>query len=96
MNNPETAHQNYFYQIVDEENKKMQNAELRRLTYVALTRAKKEIFITNGKYTPAKDSSAFLPGGEKNPSSIFNVLEPVYDFYLKRKQQSRSPSTRKK
>lgn len=81
VNNPETAHQNYFYQIVDEENKKMQNAELRRLTYVALTRAKKEIFITNGKYTPAKDSSAFLPGGEKNPSSIFNVLEPVYDFY---------------
>lgn len=91
VNNPETEHQNYFYQLVDEENKKMQNAELRRLAYVALTRAKKEIFITNGKYSPAKDSSAFLPGAEKNPSSLFNVLEPVFDFYSQQKTQNPLP-----
>ncbi len=87
VNNPESEHQNYFYQLVDEENKKMQNAELRRLAYVALTRAKKEIFITNGKYSPAKDSSAYLPGAEKNPSSLFNVLEPVFDFYSQQEAQ---------
>lgn len=91
VNNPETEHQNYFYQLVDEENKKMQNAELRRLAYVALTRAKKEIFITNGKYSPAKDSSAFLPGAEKNPSSLFNVLEPVFDFYSQQETQNPLP-----
>ncbi len=91
VNNPESEHQNYFYQLVDEENKKMQNAELRRLAYVALTRAKKEIFITNGKYSPSKDSSAYLPGAEKNPSSLFNVLEPVFDFYSQQETQNPLP-----
>ncbi len=91
VNNPESEHQNYFYQLVDEENKKMQNAELRRLAYVALTRAKKEIFITNGKYSPSKDSSAYLPGAEKNPSTLFNVLEPVFDFYSPQETQNPLP-----
>lgn len=91
VNNPESEHQNYFYQLVDEENKKMQNAELRRLAYVALTRAKKEIFITSGKYSPSKDSSGFLPGGEKNPATIFNVLEPVFDFYSQEETNSPLP-----
>ena len=91
VNNPESEHQNYFYQLVDEENRKMQNAELRRLAYVALTRAKKEIFITNGKYSPSKDSSAYLPGADKNPSSLFNVLEPVFDFYSQQETQNPFP-----
>lgn len=91
VNNPESEHQNYFYQLVDEENRKMQNAELRRLAYVALTRAKKEIFITNGKYSPSKDSSAYLPGADKNPSSLFNVLEPVFDFYFQQETQNPLP-----
>lgn len=91
INNPESAAQNYFYNMVAEENKKMQNAELRRLTYVALTRAKKEIYITNGKYSQSKDSSGFLPGAEKNPRSIFEILEPVFDYYMQDENKSTSP-----
>lgn len=91
VNNPEDKSKNYFYQLVDERNKKMQAAELRRLVYVALTRARKEIFITNGKYKPSASSADYLPGKEKNPSTIFNVLEPVYDYYINQEQKNILP-----
>lgn len=73
---------NYFYQKVADVNKKQASAELRRLVYVALTRAKNQLYITNGKYAPSKDAESYLPGGEKTPATIFHVLEPVVNYYL--------------
>ena len=56
---------------------------MRRLTYVALTRAEDEIFITNSSYEVPKDVEEYLPGGTKNADSIYKVLAPVIDFYSK-------------
>lgn len=73
---------NYFYQKVAELNKKQASAELRRLVYVALTRAQNQLYITNGKYTKSKEAEQYLPGGQKNPADIFHVLEPVINCRL--------------
>ena len=81
--------QNYFYKIAKELNERMQSAELRRVVYVALTRAKTELFITNPKYKVPKQEdlpkmNKFLPGRESNPSSFFDVLEPIYNLFTAR------------
>ena len=74
---------NYFFDSAKETEAAMEAAELRRVVYVALTRAKKEIYITSGKYQ--KDENAiekFLPGSKNHPRSIYSVLEPVVNYYL--------------
>lgn len=76
------AAKNYFYQKVTDLNRKQASAELRRLVYVALTRAKNQLYITNGNYERKADAEKYLPGGETNPSTIFHVLEPVINYYL--------------
>ena len=50
------------------------SAELRRLAYVALTRAEKEVYITNGSYDEAAKIS-------ENPNSIFKLLMPVIEYF---------------
>ena len=85
--------QNYFYKIAKELNEKMQSAELRRVVYVALTRAKTELFITNPKYETPKDflqANKFLPGQESNPSSFFDVLEPIYNQFASREDENQN------
>ena len=71
----------------------MQSAELRRVVYVALTRAKTELFITNPKYETPKDflqANKFLPGQESNPSSFFDVLEPIYNQFASREDENQN------
>ncbi len=76
---------NFFFDKAKEEKDRKLSAELRRLVYVALTRAKTNLYITSGRYTPAKDSSVFLPTSDSGTivDTIFNILEPVFDFYQK-------------
>ena len=80
-------------EIAKELNEKMQSAELRRVVYVALTRAKTELFITNPKYETPKDflqANKFLPGQESNPSSFFDVLEPIYNQFASREDENQN------
>ena len=74
---------NFFFDKAKEENDRKLCAELRRLVYVALTRAKNNLYITSGRYAPAKDSSVFLPTSDSGTivDTIFNILEPVFNYY---------------
>ncbi len=66
---------NYFYDIAKAQNDAETSAELRRLVYVAFTRAEKELYITgtyNGKFDVDE---------EKNPHTIFQVLQPILFHY---------------
>ena len=90
---PDETH-NYFFQIASDETKSMQSAEIRRLTYVALTRAKNELYITNGKYAPSKNKGMeFLLGGAGTIKSIANTLENIISFYSEEENQEFSPFT---
>lgn len=77
---------NYFYLLAKRENELKQCAEMRRLTYVALTRAEDEIFITNSNYEIPKEVEEYMPGGTKNADSIFKTLTPVIAFYSNEEQ----------
>ncbi len=72
---------NYFFDITKEENYSKETAEMRRLTYVALTRAEDEIFITSGSYKEEKKPEEFKPGGSKKCDSILKTLQPIIAFY---------------
>lgn len=77
---------NYFFERMRTDNILRSNAEIRRQAYVALTRAKSELYITNSKYT-AKDyektSESYAPGSEKEFTTVFAPLANVLAFYLK-------------
>lgn len=60
---------NYFFNKVKEQNKQEEYAELKRVTYVALTRAKEQLYITRSK------------DGNNIPSSIAKILEPVIEHF---------------
>ncbi|MBQ0039824.1 MAG: UvrD-helicase domain-containing protein [Treponema sp.] len=79
---PEIGGTNPFFSEAKEENNAMTGAELRRLAYVALTRAKDHLFITNGKYAKSKNYASYIPGNGGNPSTLFGILEPIYNYYF--------------
>lgn len=86
----------YFFDIAKDENAAMASAELRRVAYVAFTRARNELYITNGKYKPPqkKDASLkYLPGGGGNPEKIMQLLQPLVDFYSAEEKSAASPWT---
>lgn len=74
---------NYFFEIAKEENSRKELAEIRRVAYVALTRAIDEIFITGIYDGEFKNTDAMLPDC-KTPAAntIFKVLQPVITKYL--------------
>ena len=73
---------NYFYEKMKALNTQMKNAELRRLTYVALTRAIDELYITNGKYSLNKNAeTSYCPGSEKQLDTIYHALEPSINYF---------------
>jgi len=83
-----TSELNYFYNKVNEEEKAMEAAELRRVAYVAVTRAESEVYITgiaNKNYPSDGDNAQkFLIGeGEDkaNPASILQIFSPLIYFY---------------
>nr|MCR5698433.1 ATP-binding domain-containing protein [Treponemataceae bacterium] len=70
----------YFYKRSKDENEALECAELKRLTYVALTRAENTVFITTGNYSKSKDSEK-QKASKKLPTSIFKVLEPSFNYF---------------
>lgn len=93
---PDIGGRNPFFTEAKSENKAQNGAELRRLAYVALTRAKNHLFITNGKYGRNKNFENFIPGNEGAPYSIFSILEPVFNHYFdgREKAESSGPFTK--
>ena len=85
---------NYFYDTVALENKKKENAELRRLVYVAVTRAISELYITNGKYSLNPDAAdKYCPGSDLKLDTIYHTLEPVINYYEDNNSSSSSSVT---
>lgn len=83
---------NYFFEMIKAEEQAKATAEIRRLSYVALTRAKKELYITNGTYKPLKDAiTGYVAGGKKNINNIFQTIEPSYAFYTMDENIADSP-----
>ncbi len=76
----EKATSNYFYSLVKEEIDSLDLAELRRLTYVAITRAIDYVFISSSSYKTTNTPKDYTPGHEK-ASQIYQILQPVIDFY---------------
>ncbi len=70
---------NYFWNLVKDENQNMALAELKRLTYVAITRAEKEVYITG------------TIGGRKNSDSILHLLDPLIEYFGNEDTQSVPP-----
>ncbi len=72
---------NFFYNQTKELEGKKSDAELRRVVYVALTRAEEELYITNGRYSKTDDAISKYASGH-SVKSIFHVLEPSINYYL--------------
>ncbi|HAO30629.1 MAG TPA: hypothetical protein DCQ43_04680 [Treponema sp.] len=72
---------NYFYNLAKEENNKMAGAELRRLMYVAITRAKEEVYITGITYEKEDTSFEKLPGNATAPTKLQDIIKPAIMFY---------------
>ena len=80
-----TLKNNYFYELSNELEKKMERAELDRILYVAMTRACDELYITGS----AKDDSFQLSDDNKEkeqngtyiPRNIHALLRPLYEYY---------------
>ena len=66
---------NYFYEMLRDDNERKAAAELRRLTYVAYTRAEKELYIT-GNY-----SGDFSGTPDAQPKNIYAVMQPLLEYY---------------
>lgn len=76
-----TSKTNYFYNLMKAEKDKKDNAELRRVVYVALTRAIDELYITNGKYSASKAPDDYLAINGGNVDTVFKILEPFFNYY---------------
>ena len=74
---------NYFYNKSKELRLNKAAAELRRVVYVALTRAVDELYVSCGKFDASSllNASDYEPGGNKRVESVFQVLLPFYAFY---------------
>ena len=75
---------NYFYSLSEDLNNQKNLAELKRLVYVALTRAKNELFITNCKYKPPKENKK----EDSVPKTYFKILQPVFEYYKNLKEEN--------
>lgn len=74
--------ENYFYTRQKELSDKMTCAELRRVTYVALTRAENRLFITGGIKFSSLKKHDYTPEGDAKPVRILEVLLPVLTQYV--------------
>ena len=76
-----TTKSNFFYQDAKEEDTKKDRAELRRVLYVALTRAEEEVFITACPGSLDKDNPGKLKLSE-SPNTMFKLLVPQINCNL--------------
>jgi ATP-dependent helicase/nuclease subunit A len=68
---------NYFYELVKEEDDKKNLAEMRRIFYVAMTRAENRVFFTStykGKFEQTQ-------GEAENPQTFIALLKPILSKY---------------
>lgn len=70
---PESGVQNFFYLSQQDLATKKEVAEFRRVIYVAITRAEKEVFVV-GSWNPEQKSTS----GEENP---FRLFESILNYY---------------
>lgn len=78
---------NYFYEIQKQLSKKMRTAELRRGLYVAMTRAEQRLFVIGSYKFSEIDSGVFLPSGEKEPDSYFEILMPSISVFVEKDEE---------
>lgn len=81
------ASKNYFFSVVAERSEKQESAELRRVAYVALTRAEDRLYIvgnSNSEFEDEKKSRRFeFDSGEESeieyaePKNIYQLLLPI-------------------
>lgn len=76
-----TSTSNYFYQLAKEEETKKDRAELRRLLYVALTRAEEEVYITACIDSLEKDMPGKLKPSDSG-NTMFKLLIPQINSHL--------------
>ncbi len=74
---------NYFYNRMKNLNDCRENAELRRVVYVAMTRAVEELYVTNGKYSMTEDAAEkYSPLNSGKVDTMFSVMEPFFNSYI--------------
>ncbi|MFA6938029.1 MAG: UvrD-helicase domain-containing protein [Treponema sp.] len=84
---------NYFFNKMKELESSQKSAELRRIVYVAITRAINEVYIT-GKYKgDFEKADQYALNGEKNPDTTLNILLPVLSYYSQEENKANSPFT---
>ncbi|MFI3258209.1 MAG: PD-(D/E)XK nuclease family protein, partial [Spirochaetales bacterium] len=87
---------NYFFNIMATIENQKKAAELRRLLYVALTRAEKELYII-GSFSANKDVKKSLTeydDGFGENENIFAILEAVFEDKLKKSAEKDSAITK--
>ncbi len=83
---------NYFFKKQEELQKLKTDAELRRLLYVAITRAEQEVFITGSWDGKDKLPDYVASISSQDPSlNIYDLLEPILSYYSS--QNSNIPET---
>lgn len=71
---------NYFYEKIKAQESSMKCAELRRIVYVAMTRAIDELYITGKSNFDFSKGMQYVPGG-MNPGTIYTTLLPILHRY---------------
>lgn len=75
---------NYFYSTGKKLDNQMAFAELKRIVYVALTRAKNELYISNFNYSKPKTEKT---NEDSFPKTYFKTLEKVFDLYKENEEE---------
>lgn len=73
---------NFFFEFQKEESNRMACAELRRLTYVALTRAEERLFITGSIKQDELTKHDYSPDGDAKAEKISQILFPSLNQFL--------------
>jgi ATP-dependent helicase/nuclease subunit A len=84
---------NYFFEKMQDSEARMSSAELRRIVYVAVTRAIDEVYITGKSQLNFDGASSYLPGADAQPITMLAVLEPALEYYTAEANLSRAPFT---
>lgn len=84
---------NFFYDKQVNIAKRKACAELRRLTYVALTRAESRLFITGACKFSELGIKNYSPSGDSVPATILDVLTPSLCYYKNCENPEDSPFT---
>ncbi|MEE3313496.1 MAG: UvrD-helicase domain-containing protein [Treponema sp.] len=84
---------NYFFNLAKGEEEKMESAELRRIVYVAITRAIEEVFISGCMKKMPDDRLKFLPEDKTLPKSTLDVLSPAIAYFTSDDYKGMKPFT---